>query len=104
MHKKENFEILKIFITIRGSISNNNMDCGLEHYTKKLHGLGNEDTKMHEWITNQHRDSLSSYIGHFDMLSFIAVVENESIARVKYNRIKKMVQPCGPPPQLKCDE
>ena len=80
------------------------MDRGLKHHGKKTPGLGNDDITKYKWITNQHRDSHSSYIGHFDMLNFIAVAENESKARVKYRKIKKMIQPCGPPPQLKYDE
>lgn len=38
-----------------------------------------------EWLVNQHRDSMASYIGHPNLTSFIAIVENESIARVKFN-------------------
>ena len=79
------------------------MDRGLKHHEKKLPGLGNADTPKYKWLTNQHRDSLSSYVDHFDMLNFIAVAENESKARVKYNKIKKMIQSCGPPTQLKYD-
>ena len=51
-----------------------------------------------EWGVNQHRDSLALYVG-FDSLShYIAVAENESIGRVKFNCMQKMIQPCGPPP------
>ena len=38
-----------------------------------------------EWLVNQHRDSYASYIGHHNMLSYIAVAENESLARVRFN-------------------
>jgi len=47
-----------------------------------------------------HRDSYASYVGHASMLGFFAAVENESIGRVKYQFVQKMVQPCGPPPSL----
>jgi hypothetical protein len=51
-----------------------------------------------EWAVNQHRDSLALYVG-FDSLShYIAVAENESIGRVKFNCLQKMIHPCGPPP------
>ena len=51
-----------------------------------------------EWAVNQHRDSLALYVG-FDSLShYIAVAENESVGRVKFNAMQKMIQPCGPPP------
>lgn len=38
-----------------------------------------------EWGVNQARDSYASYVGHYPMLSYFAVAENESIARVKFN-------------------
>lgn len=41
-----------------------------------------------EWMVNQHRDSYASYIGHHPMLSYFAVAENESIARVKFNMVE----------------
>jgi splicing factor 3B subunit 5 len=36
-----------------------------------------------EWATNIHRDTLASHIGHHDHLSYFAVVQNESIGRVR---------------------
>ena len=38
-----------------------------------------------EWLVNQHRDSFASFIGHHDMVSYFALVENESKARIKFN-------------------
>lgn len=38
-----------------------------------------------EWGVNQARDTYASYIGHYPMLAYFAVAENESIARVKFN-------------------
>ena len=51
-----------------------------------------------EWAVNHHRDSLASHIGHTDMLAYFAVAENESVGRVRYAMLERMVQPCGPPP------
>lgn len=51
-----------------------------------------------EWAVNQHRDSLASYVGHHNLMEFFAVAENESKARVKFNFLQKMLQPCGLPP------
>lgn len=65
----------------------------------KFVGTGHADTTRYEWMVNIHRDSLASYIGHPSLLSYLAVAENESIARVRYNLTDKMLQPCGPPPQ-----
>ena len=37
-------------------------------------------------------------VGFDSLAQYIAVAENESIARVKFNSLQKMIQPCGPPP------
>ena len=37
---------------------------------------------------NQHRDTLASHIGHYDMLSYFAVAQNESIGRMRYNMLE----------------
>lgn len=55
-------------------------------------------------MLNQHRDTLASHIAHPASLSYIAVVENETLARKKYDLVSKMVQPCGKPPKPKIPE
>ena len=50
-------------------------------------------------MTGVHRDSYASHIGHFSRLSYMAVAENESIAKTRFKLLDKMIQPCGPPPQ-----
>ncbi|VDP45659.1 unnamed protein product [Schistosoma mattheei] len=64
-----------------------------------LLGTGHADTTKWEWLTNQHRDSCASYLGHFDTLNLFAICENECKARVRFNLLEKMLQPCGPPPE-----
>ena len=76
-----------------------NIHSQLEHLQSKYIGTGHADTSKWEWCTNQHRDSYSSYMGHFDMLNYFALAENEAKARVKFNLMERMVQPCGPPPE-----
>lgn len=61
--------------------------------------IGHADTAQFEWCVNQQRDTYASYMGHFDMLNMIAIGENETKARVRFNMMEKMVQPCGPPPE-----
>jgi splicing factor 3B subunit 5 len=61
-------------------------------------GTGHGDTTKFEWATNQHRDTLASHIGHYDMLSFFSIAQNDSIGRVRYQMLEKLLQPCGPPP------
>ncbi|KAJ3446111.1 splicing factor 3b subunit 5 [Anaeramoeba flamelloides] len=72
-----------------------------EHVISKYLGTGFTDIKKHEWLVHQHRDTYASNIGHPSMLMFISVSENESISRVKFNMLNRMVQPCGPPPPRK---
>ncbi|KAG0344350.1 Splicing factor 3B subunit 5 [Podila humilis] len=76
-----------------------NLNSQLEHLQSKYIGTGHADTSKYEWGVNQARDTYASYIGHYPMLSYFAVAENESIARVKFNITEKMLQPCGPPPE-----
>uniref|UniRef100_A0A9J7Y731 Splicing factor 3B subunit 5 n=1 Tax=Cyprinus carpio carpio TaxID=630221 RepID=A0A9J7Y731_CYPCA len=74
-----------------------NIHSQLEHLQSKYIGTGHADTSKWEWLVNQHRDSYCSYMGHFDLLNYFAVAENESKARVRFNLMEKMLQPCGPP-------
>ncbi len=71
----------------------------LEHLQSKYVGTGHPDTSRWEWLTNQHRDSYASYIGHPNLLDLMAVCENETRARMKFNFLQRMVAPCGPPPE-----
>lgn len=65
---------------------------------------GHADITKFEWLLNIHRDSYASYIGHHNMLSYFAVAQNESIGRVKYEFLQKMLLPCGLPPAEKEEE
>ena len=81
-----------------------NIHSQLEHLQSKYIGTGHADTTKYEWLTNQQRDSNASHLGHFDMVNFFALAENESKARVKFNLVEKMLQPCGPPPEKKSED
>ena len=72
----------------------------LEHSQLKYTGTGHPDITKYEWITNQQRDSYSSYIGHQSLLSYISVAENQSIGRTKYVLLERMCDPCGKPPPV----
>jgi splicing factor 3B subunit 5 len=69
-----------------------------EHLQNKFVGTGHPDITKFEWAVNQHRDTLASNIGHSDFVALSAVAEGESMGRVKYTMLEKMLQPCGPPP------
>jgi hypothetical protein len=57
-----------------------------------------------EWLTNQHRDTYATHLGHHDQLAYIAVAQNDAVGRVRYQMLEKMLQPCGPPPAAKDDD
>ena len=44
-----------------------------------------------EWLVNQHRDSAASYIGHYNLLDYFALVENETRARTRFNLLEVSV-------------
>jgi len=89
----------------------------LEHLQSRYTGTGHADMNRWEWITNQHRDTYGSIIGEFpfrlqlhnpinlsvsghpDHLSYVAIAENETRARTRFNLLCRMIQPCGPPPE-----
>ena len=64
----------------------------------KYIGTGDADMTKHEWVTNMHRDTLASHVGHYDQLSYLAVAQNQSVGRTRKDMIEKMLQPCGRPP------
>jgi splicing factor 3B subunit 5 len=87
----------------------------LERLQAKFIGTGHPDTTSWEWKTNIHRDTYSSIAGHPPLLSYLALAENEPVAKVRVQMIRvlcplqvkvvadadgsqKMLQPAGPPP------
>ncbi|GAM21035.1 hypothetical protein SAMD00019534_042100 [Acytostelium subglobosum LB1] len=77
------------------------LNSQLEHLQMRYVGTGHSDISKYEWLTNQHRDSYASYIGHNSLNSLFAIAENESRGRIEYNLLQKMIQPCGPSPAVK---
>ncbi|CAE7542056.1 Sf3b5 [Symbiodinium sp. CCMP2592] len=75
----------------------------MEHLQTKYHGTGGADTSKWEWATNIHRDTMASHVGHYTRLAYFALCENEPVARVRFNCLQAMIQPCGKPP-LKADD
>ncbi|KAI9189910.1 Splicing factor 3B subunit 5 [Blastocladiella emersonii ATCC 22665] len=66
----------------------------LEHLQSKHVGTGHADTTRYEWMVNQHRDTLASVIGYNHLSSFMALAENESIARTRHMLKQRMIAPC----------
>ncbi len=61
-------------------------------------GAGHSDLTKFEWSVLQQRDTLASHLGHADFTAFVAIAQNDSIGRVRYQLFEKLLQPCGPPP------
>ncbi|PRP87319.1 hypothetical protein PROFUN_01581 [Planoprotostelium fungivorum] len=80
-----------------------NINAQLEHLQSKYVGTGHADTTKYEWVTNQHRDSYASYVSHPSLLSYFAIAENVSHARLRHEFLSKAVRPCGPPPPTEED-
>ncbi|KAK9459964.1 splicing factor 3B subunit 5/RDS3 complex subunit 10 [Lipomyces oligophaga] len=76
----------------------------LEQLQNRFIGVGHADTTKHEWISNIHRDTYTSYIGHPALLEQFAVALNESQNTVKTRFIDNMIQPCGPPKEIDLDQ
>ncbi|KAF7302557.1 RING finger domain protein [Mycena chlorophos] len=71
----------------------------LEHLHARYTGTGHADLSKFDWVTHQHRDTLSSIVGHPTLTSFLAIADGESLGRVKFEMTEKMLQPTGPPPK-----
>ncbi|WJX38805.1 hypothetical protein P8452_26428 [Trifolium repens] len=80
-----------------------NINSQLEHLQAKYVGTGHADMNRFEWAVNIQRDSYASYIGHYTLLSYFAIAENESIGRQRYTFMQKMLLPCGLPPEREED-
>lgn len=96
--------MFKLLLTSLQGDQRYNVNTQLEHLQAKYMGTGHADTTKFEWASNHHRDTISSTIGHPNMLDYVALVENESRARVRFRLLEKMLQPCGPPPGKPEDE
>lgn len=81
-----------------------NIQSQLEHLQSKQIGTGHPDTAPHEMMVNQHRDTYCTYLGRHDMLSYFAIAEGESRARLRFKFQKQLIQPCGPPPEKQQEE
>lgn len=52
-----------------------------------------------EWATQQHRDSIASYLGHDSLIDYFATAEGISSGRARLNLLERMHRPCGPAPE-----
>ncbi|GHJ87545.1 hypothetical protein NliqN6_3947 [Naganishia liquefaciens] len=76
----------------------------LEQLHARYTGTGHADTNKWEWATHQGRDTYASIVGHPQLLSYLALADNECTARTRFEMTERMIQPCGPPPKPADDE
>lgn len=57
-------------------------------------GTGHADTTKYEWATHQHRDTLSSIVGHPNLLSYLAIADGETQARARFEVIEVSLYVC----------
>lgn len=69
----------------------------VEQLVLRYTGTCHEPTQ-YEWLSHQHRDTLSSIANHYDHLMFASVAENVSTGRMRQMLLDSMLRPCGPPP------
>merc|ERR1711884_300367 len=72
-----------------------NINSQLEHLQTKYVGTGHPDLHRYDWFTNIKRDTYASLVGHHNMVTYVALCENESIGRSKYTMLQNMFLPCG---------
>ena len=71
----------------------------LEQLQSRYVGTGHADTSRYDWVSNIHRDSYASYIGHPSLLGYMSVGMGECRERLRGVFIERMVAPGGRPPE-----
>jgi splicing factor 3B subunit 5 len=66
----------------------------LERLQAKYIGTGHPDTTSWEWKTNIHRDTYASMVGHPPLLSYMALAQNEPVAKIRAQLIRVGFLPC----------
>lgn len=52
------------------------------------HPRHHHQTTSSEWLTNQHRDTYATHLGHHDQLAYFAVAQNDAVGRVRYQLLE----------------
>jgi len=67
-------------------------------------GTGHPDLHRYDWFSNIKRDTYASLASQHNMVTYVALCENESVGRSKYAMLQRMFLPCGTPPERDDDE
>ena len=71
----------------------------LEQLQTRHVGTGHADTTKFEWLSNIHRDSYASYIGHAPLLEYMSIGLGECRELTRMRCLEGMVRPAGAPPE-----
>ncbi|KAL0640840.1 hypothetical protein Q9L58_000147 [Maublancomyces gigas] len=71
----------------------------LEQLQARYIGTGHADTTKFEWVSNVHRDTLATYVGHPPLLEYMSVATGEPMAKMRTKFIERMIRPVGKPPE-----
>lgn len=66
-------------------------------------GTAHADLSKYDWLSNIHRDTNASIIGHPALLNYHALALGLTRSEVRTGMIEGMVLPCGPPPEKQDD-
>lgn len=68
----------------------------LQALVRRYPQTGDASTTKHEWLTEQHCDTLASIVGRVDQLMWLSVADNISVSEMRERLLSEMVNgPCG---------
>jgi len=71
------------------------LQAQFEHLDNKNPSAGNAEISKFQLAQNQHRDTAALFIAHDSMLETIALADNCSHSRARYDQICNMFMPIG---------
>jgi splicing factor 3B subunit 5 len=67
----------------------------LQALVRRYPQTGDASTTKHEWITEQHRDTIATVVGRRDQLVWLSVADNISVAELRNKLLTDLVDgPC----------
>lgn len=75
----------------------------LEQLQARYVGTAHTEFSKYDWLSNIHRDTNASIIGHPALLNYHAVATGLTRSEVRTAMIEAMILPCGPPPEKQND-
>ncbi|KNC50226.1 uncharacterized protein AMSG_11973 [Thecamonas trahens ATCC 50062] len=70
----------------------------LDHMHARYTGTGSAETDRETWAKEQARDTTASFLAHPPLGLYLAVARNDSVARVRYDLLRRLPAPHSAPP------